>query len=250
MRTLLRLFEVEFRPPYHHVMPVTDEIFYQVLQVQCARTTVDQCDIVYRKTGLERSIFEQRVQDYIRVCAYLQFDDDAHTFSGGLVIHIDDAVYLLVLHQFHDFLDKLALVYHIRYFGDDYRLPAGFAHLDFGPRPDDDSSPAGLESVPDTLMALDDASSREVRALYVMHQFIRSDVGVVDIRADGVAGLSEIVRSHIGSHTHGDSGRAVEKQERRLCRKDGRLLEGIVEIVLEINGILVDVGHHLLGQFF
>ena len=98
-------------------------------------------------------------------------------------------------------------------------------------------------------MALDNTSCREIRPLDIVHEFIDGDIRIVDIRADGVATLTEIMRGHVRRHTHCYTGRAVEQQERSLCRKHNRLLQCIVEVILEINSILVYVREHLLGKF-
>ena len=250
MRTFLRLLQVEFSPADHHIMPVADEVFDHVLQAQGSRTSVHQSDIVHGEAGLQRSVFEQGIQHHIRVRADLELDDDTHSLPGGLVVHIDDTVHFLVLHQFDYLLDKLPFVHHIRDLGHYDGFPAGFAHLDFSPGSDDYPSAACLERISYALMSLDDTSRREIRPLYIMHEFIGGDIGVVDVRTDGIAGLSQIVRSHVGRHTDRNTRRTVQQQERSLGRKYGRLLKGIVEVVLEIDGILVDICHHFFGELF
>ena len=97
-------------------------------------------------------------------------------------------------------------------------------------------------------MSLDDTARREIRPLYIMHQFVCGDFRVVYIRTDGIAGLAEIVRSHIGRHTDRNTRRTVQQQKRSLGRQYCRLLKGIIEVVLEIDGILVDISHHFFRK--
>ena len=82
----------------------------------------------------------------------------------------------------------------------------------------------------------------------MLHQPFGGDVGIVDVCANGIANLAEIVRSHIGRHTHGDTGRTVEQEERDLGRKHRRLLEGVVEVQGHIHGILVYIGEDFVGN--
>ena len=57
------------------------------------------------------------------------------------------------------------------------------------------------------------------------------------------------MRGHIGSHSDGNAGRAVEQEKRHLRREHGRLGNGVIEVQLEINGILVEVAKNVLGDF-
>ena len=58
------------------------------------------------------------------------------------------------------------------------------------------------------------------------------------------------MRCHVGGHTDGDAGGSVEQEERGLGGEHCRLRNGIVEIELEIDRILVEVRKHVLGDPF
>ena len=56
------------------------------------------------------------------------------------------------------------------------------------------------------------------------------------------------MRRDVGGHADGDAGRAVDQQVRETRRQDGGLLGLAVVVVLEVDGVLVDVAHHLHGE--
>ena len=86
-----------------------------------------------------------------------------------------------------------------------------------------------------------DRKNVEVGTLDVLHQFVRGDLGIVDIGADGVAAFTEVVRGHVRGHADGDAGRTVQEQQRSLRGKDRRFLEGVVEVQVHVDGVLVHV---------
>ncbi len=56
--------------------------------------------------------------------------------------------------------------------------------------------------------------------------------------------LAEVVRRDVGRHTHRDAGGAVDDQVGEASREDGGLLQPVVEVGDEIDGVLVDVLQH------
>ena len=81
--------------------------------------------------------------------------------------------------------------------------------LEVGLAAEDDASPTRLERFAHTFVAVDDASSREIGSLDVLHQLLRGDLAVVDIGDDAVDALAEVMGCHVGGHTHGDTVGAV-----------------------------------------
>ena len=71
---------------------------------------------------------------------------------------------------------------------------------------------------------------------------------MVDDVIDGVADLAQVVRRHVSRHAHGNPGRPVDQQVGHPRRQYLWLLEGIVEVVGEIHGLLVDVRQHFVGN--
>ena len=56
------------------------------------------------------------------------------------------------------------------------------------------------------------------------------------------------MRGNVGRHTHSDTRGAVNQQVRDARGQNGRLERLAVIVGLEINGVLVDVAHHLQGD--
>jgi hypothetical protein len=74
------------------------------------------------------------------------------------------------------------------------------------------------------------------------HQPFEGDVRVVDLGADGVDDLAEVVRRDVGGHADGDAGAAVDEQ----VGEGGRKHRGSVRLVVvgdEIHGVLLHVLH-------
>ena len=83
-----------------------------------------------------------------------------------------------------------------------------------------------------------------------MHQTVSVDVRIVNVGADGIAAFAEIMRRHVGGHTYGNTCRSVQQQERRLGRQHCRLLYRIIEVQLEVYGILLHVAEDIIGKLF
>ena len=60
--------------------------------------------------------------------------------------------------------------------------------------------------------------------------------------------LAQVVRRDVGRHADRDADRAVDQQVREPRRQHRRLLRAAVVVVLQIDGVLVDVAHHLHGE--
>ena len=120
--------------------------------------------------------------------------------------------------------------------------------LDLGLRAHHHTPAAGEHCLLDAFVSVDDAAGREVGALDILQQLLPGDLRIVDIGAAGVHDLREVVRGHVRGHTHGDAARAVDDQQRDARGQDGGLLDRIVEVQRPVDGLLVDVGHHLVGD--
>ena len=71
---------------------------------------------------------------------------------------------------------------------------------------------------------------------------------MVNLVDHGVDNLSKVVRRNVGGHAHGDARRAVDQQAGEARRQNGGLLEALVEVGHEVNGVLLDVRKHLGGD--
>ena len=115
-----------------------------------------------------------------------------------------------------------------------------------------DRAPAGAVHLLDALLADDHRAHREVRALHALEQrgeqLLTCGVRVLEQPLHAVGDLAEVVRRDVGGHPDRDPGRAVHQQVREAGRQDHRLLRAAVVVVLEVDGVLVDVANHLERQ--
>ena len=71
---------------------------------------------------------------------------------------------------------------------------------------------------------------------------------MVDEHERAVDDLAHVVRRDVRRHADGDAARAVDEELRELRREHGRLFERFVIVRDEIDGFLVDVLQHELGD--
>ena len=131
--------------------------------------------------------------------------------------------------------------------------------VEFVVRADGDPTAAGRVRRVDGLLADDGAAGREVRPLDRavgpvapvvprVDEVLDVAVGVVDEVDDGVYHLAEVVRRDVRRHAHGDARRAVHEEVGHLRGEDLGLGEPVVVVRDEVDGVLADVGEHLLGD--
>ena len=71
---------------------------------------------------------------------------------------------------------------------------------------------------------------------------------LLDHGDDAVDHFPHVVRRDARGHADGDARRAVHEQVRERCRQHRRFLRRLVEGGTEVHRLLVEVGHHRLGQ--
>src|SRR5207248_3535864 len=89
---------------------------------------------------------------------------------------------------------------------------------------------------------------RKVRSLYFLPKLRDRDVRLVDLGADRVDDLAQVVRRDVRRHANGDALRPVHQQVREPGGKHGRLLLVPVVVRDEVDGLFVDVAQELHGQ--
>ena len=80
------------------------------------------------------------------------------------------------------------------------------------------------------------------------HQFIAGDIGIVDQRIQCARDLGKIVGRDVGGHAHGDPRGSVDEQARQPGRQHGRLGERFVVVGRVVDGLLLQVRQHLMGD--
>ena len=76
----------------------------------------------------------------------------------------------------------------------------------------------------------------------------RRGVGVLEVPQGAGGHLAQVVRRDVGGHADRDADRTVDQQVRESGRQHRRLERAAVVVVLEVDGLLVDVAHHFEGE--
>ena len=218
MRTFGGLVAFKMGTSYHHLMAVPYKIFDQLLQVQQARTSVHQGNVVDRKAALHGRVLEQAVQHHVGHGTDLQFDDNAHAVPVTLVVHKRDALHAFAFHQLGNLFNKLPFVDHVGNLGHHYGFAAARSHFYIGFGTDHNASASGFVSIADARSTVDNASGREIRAFHVLQQLVNGYVIGIYVSANGVHNFTQVVGRHIGGHSHGNPAGSVEKQQGNLGR--------------------------------
>ena len=187
--------------------------------------------------------------------AALQLDDDAQALAVRLVAQVGDPLERLVAHQLGDLLDQLRLVDLVRDLGDDDRAAVALGRLlDGRLRADGERrrAPSGTPARCPTRPTIRPPVGKSGPGMD-LHQAVgtwrrASRLVVLDQPDDAVHHLAQVVRRDVGGHADGDADRPVDEQVREGRRQDGRLLGRLVVVGDEVDRLLLEVGHHLLGQ--
>ncbi len=88
----------------------------------------------------------------------------------------------------------------------------------------------------------------KVRPRNEAHEVGDGGLWLVDEVQGAVDDFAHVVRRHVGGHSHRDARAPVHQEIRKARRQDERLGCGVVEVRPEVDGLLVDVGEHRLGE--
>ncbi len=111
-----------------------------------------------------------------------------------------------------------------------------------------DRALAGAVGVEDAGPAHDQAAGREVGALDELHEVVGGGVGVGQQVLGGVDDLAQVVGRDVGGHAHRDALAAVDQQVGEPGRQHLGLLHLARVVVVEVDGVLVDVLEHAHGD--
>ncbi len=115
-----------------------------------------------------------------------------------------------------------------------------------------DRAAPGAVGLLDALPADDQRAVGEVGALDPLDegvlQLLAGGLGVIEGPGGALGDLPQVVRRDVGGHADGDAGRAVDQQVGVARREHDRLLRAAVVVGLEVDGVLLDVAHHLERQ--
>ena len=256
---LLRLAQLVARAAGDHVAAVGDEPLEQRLEPQRARLAPVDAQHGRAESVLEeRAVLVQVVQHYPGDRVALGLHHRADALAGGLVAQVADPLQLLVLDQLGDGLDGARLVDLIRHFRNHDGVAAGLLvglDLHLGAQLED--AAARLVQRADGAHPHEDAAGGEVGPLDAarqrpsqlgIEQIAQRRVGMIDEVDGALDRLAQVVRRDVRRHAHRDPRRAVHQEIRKPRRQHQGFGGGVVEVRAELDGLLVDVGEHRLGQ--
>ena len=178
----------------------------------------------------------------------LELDDDPKTVSIRLVAEVPDVDELLVAHELGDLLDHPRLVHHERNLGDDDPLTRPVNLLDGRLRPHDHPSAPRAVSLFDPLPPAHISAGRKVRTGHERLELFLWKIRVLDEGLRRGHDLAEVVRWDVRGHADGDTRATVDQEVRHAGGQDGGLLQPVVEVRNEVDGLLVYVAQQLGGE--
>ncbi len=76
-------------------------------------------------------------------------------------------------------------------------------------------------------------------------KFLARGGGVGEVPESRLGNLAKIVRRNVRRHSDGDTHRAIDEQVGEPAGQNRRLAGSTVVVVLKVDGVFVDVAHHL-----
>ncbi len=187
-------------------------------------------------------MFVKIVDDDLRIGVALQLDHDARALVR-LIADVADIRQNFFVHQLCDPLDQRGAIHIVRNLGDDDLFFSAFELFHAGFTAHLHAAAAGLEVLFYAANPADGATGGEIRSFHMLHQVVKRDVGIVDLRADSIDHLNEIVRWNICRHSNGDTRAAVNEQVRKRRRKNRWFGARFVIVRDKIDRVLLHVGH-------
>ena len=115
-----------------------------------------------------------------------------------------------------------------------------------------DGTATGAQGVFDSAAPDDDSPRGEVRPTHTLDEclerLLAACFGVLEHPLHARRDLTEVVRGNVGCHADGDAGAAVDQEVGEAARKHDRLEGAPVVVGREVDGLFVNVTHHLHGE--
>ena len=249
----LGLGEAEARAPLDDLDLVGHPVGDELVDRQGARHPVDQGQHVGGEVGLQLGVLEEVVEHDAGDRVALEHDDEALAGArAGVVADVGDALDAPGVGELGDLEREVVGVDHVGQLADDEHRAALVVLVDLDDRALGDRAATGAVGLLDALAAHDERAVGEVGALDPLdervQELLAGGVGVLERPRGALGDLAEVVRRDVGRHADRDAGRAVDQQVGEAAGQDGRLLRATVVVGAEVDGVLVDVAHHLHGQ--
>ena len=155
-----------------------------------------------------------------------------------------DILNFFLTNLFGDFFDHRRFVHLIGNFVDNNRVTVFANFLDPGFGADDNAATSLKIGFPRARAPKHRGSSREIRSRYIIDQLFAGQVRVFNQRKRGVDHFAQIVGWDIGGHTDGNPACAIDQHIWKPRGQNGWFAVFTVIIVLEIDGIFINVGQN------
>ena len=252
VRLFLRLTQTVTGTTNDNVHLVIHPVTHKRIQGQGARHTINNGEHVCGEVLLQLGVLVQVVQHNLRGSIALEHNHQTLTgTTRSLIAQIRDAGDLTVLDELSNLNRQVIRVRLVRQLGNHQAgATVDFLHVDH--RAHGDRAAASTVRILNTLGTQNLCTGREVRALNARHQRVQQlligGVRVLQEPLHTLGNLTQVMRRNIGRHTHSNTRRTVDQQVRDARGQNGRLQGLAVVVGLEINGVFVDVTHHLKGN--
>ena len=252
VRLFLRLTQTVTGTTNDNVHLVVHPVTHKRIQGQGTRHAIHNGEHIRGEVLLQLGVLVQVVQHNLRGSITLEHNHQTLTgTTRSLIAQIRNAGDLTVLDELSNLNRQVIRVRLVRQLSDHQAgTTVDFFHVDH--RAHGDRATASTVRILNALGTQNLCTCREVGALNARHQSVQQlligGVRVLQEPLHTLGNLTQVMRRNIGRHTHSNTRRTVDQQVRDARGQNGRLQGLAVVVGLEINGVFVDVTHHLKGN--
>ena len=245
---IFRLAKLKLGSPSDNFVPVIDIMADHLLQIESSRSAMNQRNNVHPECVLELRVLVELILHDQRQGIAFEFDNDAHSVAIGLVTEIGNAFDLFISREHGDFFYQRAFVYLVWDFcrdeGISTRANLFFVKLAAHHNP----TAAGVISLAHFGVPVYDTAGWEIRGGHDVYELIYGDVNVVDVGYGRRDHLPRVMGWNLGSHSDRNAVRSVDEKIGNSSRQHLWFLQGSVEVILKIDGVLAEIPQHFLGN--
>ena len=244
MKSSFGLVQVKLRRTRDHFQAVIHVNLDKFLESQELRQVVHKSEVIDAESRLQLRIFEQIIQNNFGDHILAHFNHDAHAFAARFVTNVGNAVDALILHEFCNLLTEFGLVDHVRNFAHDNARLTAAIDIDFGTGTHAHAAMTREVCIADARAATNHAAGRKVRTRHILQKIFARNIRIFGHRMDCICNFAQVVRSHGGCHTHGDTRGTVHQHVRESRRQDLRFFQRFVEVRTHVDGIFFKIFEH------
>ena len=213
VKTFLALGQAVLRTALDNLFAVFDIHREHFSKTHGLWAAVDECHIVDAEGIFEGGVAIQLFKNSFGIKPRFDFNNQFQAVMAiSQVNNVGDAVEFLTGNAILNFVDDFFRANKVR------KLSDSDSHLAWGNAADGHAG-TGLEAattrfvcLTDTVQAHDDTTRRKIGAGNESHQVIQRCLGVTEQVDRSLNDLNEVVRSHIGGHTDGNTAGTVDKK--------------------------------------